>query len=180
MASVSAVVSKQQIDTISSKLRAYGQQYQDVWDLGIQLALRISDLLNIRYEDIRHNRLRIVEAKTQKVVNVLLNEKSLQIISRRRNDFPKDVYLFQSHHKNVSGTKPLTRIAVYKTFRVVGDDIGISLGTHSMRKTRGYFVYREFGIGETMRMLNHSKEAVTLRYIGITQQRMDEVSSMEL
>ncbi|WP_419865699.1 tyrosine-type recombinase/integrase [Bacillus dakarensis] len=50
------------------------------------------------------------------------------------------------------------------------------IGTHSLRKTFGYFAYQQ-GIDLAMiqKLLNHSSQAETLRYIGITQEQMDEV-----
>jgi integrase len=71
--------------------------------------------------------------------------------------------------------KPLGRRAVAKAFAFVGEDIKLALGTHSMRKTRGYHLYQSCkDIGRVMRMLRHGSEAVTLRYIGITQQQIDK------
>lgn len=71
--------------------------------------------------------------------------------------------------------KPLTRRAVARAFAYVGEDIKLALGPHSMRKTRGYHLYQASkDIGRVMRMLRHQSEAVTLRYIGITQQQIDK------
>jgi integrase len=44
-----------------------------------------------------------------------------------------------------------------------------------MRKTRGYHLYQATkDIARVMKMLRHSSEGVTLRYIGITQQEVDD------
>lgn len=52
----------------------------------------------------------------------------------------------------------------------VGDLLGINyLGTHTMRKTGAYRVYVQsnYNIGLVMGLLNHSSEAMTLRYLGL-------------
>jgi integrase len=58
---------------------------------------------------------------------------------------------------------------------LVGEELKLALGTHSMRKTRGYHLYQNTkDIGRVMKMLRHSSEGVTLRYIGITQDDVDK------
>ncbi|SGZ09980.1 Site-specific recombinase phage integrase family-Site-specific recombinase, phage integrase family [Moritella viscosa] len=44
-----------------------------------------------------------------------------------------------------------------------------------MRKTRGYHLYQSTkDIARVMKMLRHSSEGVTLRYIGVTQDDVDK------
>ena len=58
---------------------------------------------------------------------------------------------------------------------MIGAEIQVSLGTHSMRKTYGYYLYQNTkDIARVMKMLRHSSEGVTLRYIGITQDDIDK------
>ena len=57
---------------------------------------------------------------------------------------------------------------------LVGEELDIRLGTHSMRKTRGYHLYQKTqDITRVMKMLRHSSESTTLSYIGITQEDID-------
>ena len=50
----------------------------------------------------------------------------------------------------------------------------INIGTHSMRKTFGFFFYKQFNdIALLQKILNHSSPAITLRYIGIAQEEID-------
>jgi len=52
--------------------------------------------------------------------------------------------------------------------------VDIHIDTHSMRKTRGYHPYKKTNnIASAMKMLRHSNQGVTLRYIGITQDDID-------
>ncbi|MBP5615545.1 MAG: tyrosine-type recombinase/integrase, partial [Alphaproteobacteria bacterium] len=50
-----------------------------------------------------------------------------------------------------------------------------NFGTHTLRKTFGYHFYRQFNdIVMLQKILNHSHPAITLRYIGIEQ---DEINN---
>ena len=73
--------------------------------------------------------------------------------------------------------QPITRRSVGRVFEKVGQKIApkVALGTHSMRKTRGYAMY-EAGrsIESICKVLNHSTPAVTMRYIGIEQRDIDQ------
>jgi integrase len=56
----------------------------------------------------------------------------------------------------------------------VGDEMGIQLGTHSMRKTRGWIMHSS-GVSIEMicKVLNHSSPAITMHYLGLTQAEVD-------
>ncbi|XLP07232.1 tyrosine-type recombinase/integrase [Alteromonas marina] len=178
MAEVQAVKDLDTIRLIGHLLnRRYSQQMADIWNIGINLALRISDLLAIRFEDINDGRLLLREKKTGKQANIPLNPKADKIITRIREEYPEHVYLFQSHRSRQSlnrEPRALSRRAVGKAFEQVGEELNLSLGTHSMRKTRGYHLYKSTkDIARVMKMLRHNSEGVTLRYIGITQDEID-------
>ncbi|MCJ8293591.1 MAG: tyrosine-type recombinase/integrase [Colwellia sp.] len=174
MNEVNAVTNKAQLEMIPVLLeKHYGQQSADIWSFGVQVALRISDLLSIEMTDIAGDILKITESKTGKVQDIKLNFKAMEILNRVKTDYPNSVYLFQSRTSNrVKGkVKALGRSTISASFKAIGEMIGLAIGTHSMRKTRGYHVYQATkDIAFVMHMLNHSSAAVTLRYIGITRE----------
>lgn len=146
-----------------------------IWELGLNLALRISDLLDIKYTDINDGYLTITESKTNKEAKIHLNTKAVDIIKSLRDANPNDTYLFQATGNRVVGVKPLSRQYVTKAFKEVADIVSIHIGTHSMRKTRGYHLFKKTNnITAVMKMLRHSNQGVTLRYIGITQEDVDK------
>ena len=50
---------------------------------------------------------------------------------------------------------------------------GIDSNPHTMRKTFGYKYYRQFrDIPTLMKILNHSSQAVTIRYIGLEEEEI--------
>lgn len=153
--------------------RFFGERERDIWIFGINTALRISDLLNIRFEDINGDTLPLREAKTGKQRTIKLNTKALEIVERRKK--LGDVYLFQAKSRNVKSVKPISRQYIAGAFKDVGEHLGIKLGTHSMRKTRGYHLHQSgISIELICKMLNHSSPSVTLRYIGITQENINQ------
>ncbi len=76
MAEVQAVKDLDKVKLISHLLeRRYSKQMADVWNVGLNLALRISDLLSVKFNDIHDDRLLIKESKTGKLANIQLNQK---------------------------------------------------------------------------------------------------------
>jgi integrase len=179
MAEVQAVKDLDTIKLISHLLEIrFSKQMSQVWNIGLNLALRISDLLSIQFSDIHEDRLIIKESKTGKQANIKLNTKAQLMINQIQLEHPNHVYLFQSYRNQQainSLPKPLSRRAVAKAFSEVGDEVKIKLGTHSMRKTRGFMMYKNTkDIAKVMNMLRHGSVGVTLRYIGITQSDVDQ------
>lgn len=179
MNEVHAVKDLDTVRLISHLLKIrFSPQVADVWDVGLNLALRISDLLAIRQMDIQGNRLYLREGKTGHQANILINDKAQAIIQRIRQEHPEHIYLFQSHRAPGSiktAPKPLSRRYIARAFAEVGQEVNVHLGTHSMRKTRGYHLYQSTqDIGRVMKMLRHRSEDHTLRYIGLTQEVIDQ------
>lgn len=173
---VEAVKTQEEVEAIAGKLirNARGNSlYADIWLFGLQVALRISDLLDITYEQALTGRLLVKESKTGKPRNIGLNSRAVEIVQRRREANPDHTYLFQVD-SNRAKNKPVSRIAVACAFKAVGDELGIQLGTHSMRKTRGWLMHSAgVSIEKIAKVLNHSSPAVTMAYIGLTQAEID-------
>jgi integrase len=53
-------------------------------------------------------------------------------------------------------------------------DMPDCIGTHTMRKTFGYWYYKQFkDVAELQKILNHSHPEITLKYIGITDEQIE-------
>lgn len=174
MNDVEAVKTKEEIRDVERYLAKHkGQLYADIWRAGVNLALRISDLLSIEYSDIDYERreLCLREKKTQKIRHLKLNEVVMGIVLRRLEEHPRDIYLFQVHSNRTAGTtKPVSRVSVARAFQEVGEIVGVRLGTHSMRKSRGWAMWSDgVPIEMVAKALNHSAPRVTMAYLGITK-----------
>ena len=72
----------------------------------------------------------------------------------------------------------LSRSQAWRVLKAAGESAGLkNIGTHSLRKTFGYHIYKRSGadIGLVQKLLNHSASKVTLRYIGIDREKMDNI-----
>lgn len=150
--------------------------------LGISTALRISDLLKLKYDDVFHEDyrfreyVRTTEKKTKKFRQIKLPEKVKEVVKSyaKKNKLKEGDWLFPSHHDK---TRHIDRTVAWKILKKNAELVGIpNFGTHSLRKTFGYHYYQQTkDIGLLMRVFNHSSQAVTLRYIGIEQEGVDKV-----
>jgi integrase len=147
--------------------------------LGIYSGLRVSDLLNLRVGMVRGTHVTIKEAKTGKTKKFILHpifKDDLKVYIAAKRD---DEFLFPSRQKKrKSGIKsrPIDRSTAYKMLNKVAIRFGLSeIGCHTLRKTWGYHLYRQdrINLAFLMLMFNHSRESVTLLYLGITQEAMD-------
>lgn len=170
---VTAVKNRKGIHRAERLFRLNGSDVcADLWRIGINLALRITDLLSLKFDDVRGDILYIQEGKTKKYREIVINGSARKYIDKRRRKYPNDIYLFQSKSITLNGRiKPINRDYASKQFKLVGEEMGIRFNTHSMRKTRGYVMHKD-GVPPAMiaKILNHSSEAITLRYIGIEQE----------
>lgn len=171
MQTVEAVKTEEDRIAVEVMLKHYGGSlYSDIWIVGVNTALRITDLLSMKFSDLEGGVYTLVEGKTKKARKIRLNAKALEVIARRKKANPDDVYLFQVH-SNRASNKPVNRSTVARMFKTVGDSKGIALGTHSMRKTRGYVMFNAgVPIEKICKMLNHSSTKTTLAYIGIEEE----------
>lgn len=152
--------------------KRYGQLYVDVWKVGLNLSLRIGDLLSLRFDqlDTDKRELHLVEKKTGKPKAVRLNSAACEVINRRQLENPDHTWLFEVDCNRAKG-KPITRQSVSRAFQDVGKSLDLRIGTHSMRKSRGKAMYDSgIPVEKIAKVLNHSDTGVTLRYLGITQE----------
>ena len=167
--------SKNQIEMMHAVLNnKFGQLYADIWKVGVNLSLRISDLLKLQYSDLNleDRSLKLIEAKTGKQKVIRLNGAAIAVISRRQQENPSDAWLFQVHC-NRAKDKPISRVSVSRVFKDAGELVGLKINTHSMRKSRGMAMYKDgVPIEKIAKVLNHSNTTSTLRYLGITQEEV--------
>ena len=159
----------------------------NLMNIGVNVALRISDLLKLKFEDIKSDyTIYLKEKKTGKNKTIKLNKTSQKAIKDLKKFYKKEGYknfnkgyLFKSQfpkYKAEHLDMPLTPYSVGRYLREAKTLLGITypIGTHSFRKTWGYIVYNKTkDIGLVMKALNHSSPSITLRYIGIEQETLN-------
>ncbi|WP_154663207.1 site-specific integrase [Bacillus massiliigorillae] len=141
--------------------------------LGINTGLRISDLLGLKVSDVKgKSHLILNEKKTGKYKRFKLNENLQTHISQYIRQLHDDDFLF----KSLRGSKAIKRVQAWKILNKAAREVNITeIGTHTLRKTFGYHFYQKYkDIAILQEIFNHSSPSVTMRYIGINQDIIDE------
>ncbi|QAT49591.1 recombinase XerD [Caproiciproducens sp. NJN-50] len=178
---VEPIRDKQKINSMFFYLKGKDPKYGLLFKFGLNTGLRISDIIPLKLSDILkndhefHDYLVVKEKKTQKEKKIKLNDalKKEVICYLKSRENTVSSYLFYS---NKGGH--ISRIQAYRVLKEAADFCGIeNFGTHSLRKTWGYWTYKKskYNIGLIMSTFNHSSQRITLRYIGITQDQQDEL-----
>ena len=149
--------------------------------LGVHTALRISDLLRLRWEDVydfENNCVRasidIVETKTRKPKTIALNKSLIDALKVFSVRAAPGRFLIE----NTLTQKAISRIQAYRIIRAAAEKLGFRnrVSCHSLRKCLGYHAWKK-GVSPAviMEIYNHSSLAVTRRYLGVTQDDKDAV-----
>ena len=172
MTTVEPIRRKSDIAKVKSVLEKGKERNLLLFNMGINCGLRISDLLSLNVGDVRNrSHIRLTEKKTGKDKVFVLNPRLKLMISdytkNRKNDEP----LFSTAMK--------TRMGRVMAYRIINDackkaGLDILVGTHTLRKTFGYHHYKKYRDVAMLQMIfNHGNPKVTLRYIGISQEEIE-------
>lgn len=151
-------------------------------ELGLHTALRISDVLNLKWKDVYdfegrrfREHLFVQEKKTGKQNVIALNRHvvdALVIYKKERRPKPED-YLFT---KSTDFSMPLSRSQAFRIVKKAAEESihEKNVSCHSLRKTFGYHAWKQ-GTPPALLMdiYNHSSYRVTKRYLGIEQDERD-------
>ena len=182
MATTQPIRNKQDVRDISMYYLKRGQLRNHLLIvLGVHTALRISDLLRLRWDDVYDFERRsvrtsviVTERKTGKTRIIAFNKaivRALTLLASRVAQ--RGRYLIE----NPKTKKSIGRIQAYRIIRAAADSLGIGrFSCHSLRKVLGYHAWKS-GVSPAviMEIYGHSSFAVTQRYLGITQDDMDAV-----
>jgi len=177
------------------KMQTYlkGKSHRDwlLFNVGINIGLRIGDILKLKVSDIKTEKgnfrehVVIKEEKTRKVKKFKLNNSMKKYFAEyiKVNNLQYNDYFFQSRKKvNQYGqNEHISKVQAYRVLEGAATELDIpDFGTHSMRKTWGYWAYKasKYNIALIMDVFNHSSQSITMRYIGINQEQKDELVSL--
>ena len=148
-----------------------------IFNIGINNGIRTGDIVKLKIKDVYNkDYARIRESKTGKTRDIRLNVAGVKediikyVGAKKWND---DDYLFVSHKDPKS---PISTTAVYRIFKRLNAVSGGQLPhftAHSMRRTFGYFYYKNtHDIATLMQIFNHSSQSITMRYIGMDREEL--------
>lgn len=155
--------------------------------LGLNTALRISDMLSLKWKNVYdfrnkkfYTHIQIYEQKTGKLNRVYLNQAVLEALECLRVE-QKELYPEKVIFKSRKGVNmPLSRYRAYTIMKTAGQELGLgnNFSCHSLRKTFGYHAWKQ---GESpvviMSIFNHSSFDITKRYLSIDQDDKDSLYS---
>lgn len=175
-------------DTLLNNFR-YGRRNYTIFQVGKATLLRISDVLALRRSEIYADDGTI--KKNAYIRDKKTNKPNILYLKPVKQDLSNYFHWLSNNHIQSEWLFPsikhperhITEKQFYKIMAKTGDLLGINyLGTHTMRKTGAYRVYTQthYNIGLVMSLLNHSSEAMTLKYLGLDQisreKMLDEVN----
>ncbi len=171
-----------------NQLRALGEYFLKRGQLrnyalivvGTHTALRISDLLRLKWSDVYDEErqefcahVTITEKKTSKTKTIALNKR---VLCALRLLFPhkRSEFIFASNRK--SG-KAISRVQAWRIIHETALAVGITgkIACHSLRKTWGYHAWTSGAVSPVviMHIYNHSSYEMTRRYLGVAQDDLD-------
>lgn len=176
---VQPIRSKEQIEDMKWALKRHCSERDYILFLiGINTGLRVSDILKLKKEQIvrlkkksGRKEFKIKEGKTKKERMMNITPIFDEVYSYA--SLLESEWLFPSR----KGDKAISKIQAYRQLQKAGDFAGVeSIGTHTMRKTYGYWFYKQTkDVAMLQDILNHSTPKITLMYIGINKEDKDNV-----
>ena len=173
MKKVQPIRDREKISQMKIELKKNGTRDYMLFTFGINIGLRISDILNLKVSDVKNKtHINLVEIKTGKGQRLIISTQVKSEINEYITGMKDDEYLFQSR-KGVN--KPISRIQAYRILNDAAIKVGLEeVGTHTLRKTFGYWHYQiHKDVATLQEIFNHSSPSITLRYIGITDDMKD-------
>ena len=150
--------------------------------LGTCTALRISDLLTLRWDDVfdfetkkYRSHIELTEKKTRKRKRIPITSDIREAL-KLYYPYRHGNFIFSNGRKE---EKPICRVQAWRIIHHAANEVGIdgNIACHSLRKTFGYFAWKfqKTPSALLMEIYNHSAETITKHYLGITQDDIDRV-----
>lgn len=159
-------------------LRKNGDRDLLLFNLAVNSGLRISDILPITLADLKKGSLKM--QKTKKIIKLYIPMEIIKEVQEYTLKCGiKETDLIFTTFRKKDGSKrasvhQMTYINALKIMKSIGDDLGLNLGCHSTRKTFGRSIYDSCkDIALAAVSLGHTNTASTLRYIGLTNDRLE-------
>jgi integrase len=119
---------------INSQLAGISDTWADLWVLIFHTSLSAGRLLALRYDDIDNDSILIRERRL-KALRVEIPPTAMAMITRRRERYPEDIFVFQSHSNRVKNEcRPVTFIAFNTALNRAAKSLpGVTVSSSSAR-----------------------------------------------
>ena len=142
---------------------------------GINLGLRIDDLLHLTFEQLKQDEITIIEGKTKKQRTLQINHNIKEVLSYFEDDmtYQKGGHPFTSQKGSIYSRQHVNRL-IKKYFK------GNNISSHSLRKSFGRRVWENNNRNDEALLylsdiFNHASPSITRKYLGI---RADEIKDI--
>lgn len=173
MTTVEPIRNIEHLKKLENYLAKSSQRNLLLLNIGTNCGLRISDIIALNVGDVRNKtHIQIIEKKTGKFKKFPINAKLKPMFEEFTKGKRSDDALFKSKFGN-----RMDRFTAYRILKAACKTVELQekVGTHTMRKTFGYHHYKKYkDVAMLQKIFNHSSPQITLRYIGIEQDQIDE------
>jgi integrase len=143
--------------------------------VSINTGLRVSDVLGLKYEQLRESKIVLQERKTGKHREILINDNVKNAFNQI--DKGQSGFIFVSQKGTVFSREQLNRV-LKEIFSLENKKLNVS--THSLRKTFGRRYWDVMNQSDAAlvflsELFNHTSVAITRRYLGLRQQELNNV-----
>lgn len=162
-----------------------------LFNVGINVGLRASDLRVLKWSFFFEDETLMVkdhesimpkkQRKQHKFVKIFCNDNVVKALNQYMEQYPVenlDDYLFFSR----KGNEPMTEWTMWDIIKKTAIQAGIkqNIGTHSLRKTFGYWAYhlaadKSEALVRLQQIFRHDNPITTMRYIGIYDNELKSV-----
>lgn len=164
------------IERIQNILKETKKRDYIMFNLGIYSGLRISDIIKLKVIDLKNQTHFILrEQKTGKPKKLKIQPSFKKELDEYLKDKSDNEYIFKSQKGD---NNHIDRIQAYRIINKAARKAGIKseVGTHTLRKTFGYWFYQQYKDVATLQYIfNHRSQKDTLRYIDIIQDEIDDM-----
>lgn len=155
--------------------------------IGLTTGLRVSDMLRVKWEDLRLPEFKIIEHKTRNTKKkarpmIVHVPSSVRNIVNRLGTYPdgslrEGIILINKQSKAMSRINVYDRITKWTAYFV---NDGEKYSSHSLRKGFGYHFYKnnehpQVALQKLCERFNHSTQQTTLRYLGLDQEETRDI-----
>jgi site-specific recombinase XerD len=157
-----------------------------LFTLGINLGLRIGDLLSLEVKDLFDTQdniksyIEVLEQKTKKLNIITVNKNTSYTLTYLVRNEPRILknrsnnLIYNTRKKYIA----ISRVQAYKLIKKWCNKVGLTemkIGTHTLRKSWGYHAHKAgISIEVIQKKYKHKSTSTTREYLGISQKDVDD------